>query len=295
MNTRGNVDLTQQLKATAHKAGADLVGIAPIDRFKGVAKTHHPGTIFPEVRSIVVIGKRIARGCLRGIEEGTHFNAYHLFAASWVPDRFLALTTITAAQFLEDHQWEAVPIPNLPPQVPPMGIPVKSELPAPNVMVDIEDAAVRAGLGRFSYGGLFMTPQFGPLQRLQMILTDAVLQADPLQERGICDECKACVTACPLGAMDPAKARTLDICGLKQSVCGIDHGICGGCRNGVAANPYHHSGLPDRVPAICMRTCLQHLDETGRLEKKFDKPFRRRPAWQVGPDGRATLVKEAAV
>jgi len=292
MNANVNTELTQQIKSAARQAGADLVGVASIERFNGVARDHHPCSIFPETKSVIVVGKRIARGCLRGIEEGTHFFGYYLFASCWVPDRFLAMTTITTAQFLEDHGWEAVPIPNLPPQIPPMGIPVKSDLPAPNVMVDIEDAAVRAGLGQFSYSGLFMTPQFGPLQRLQMIMTDAVLQPDSLMEKSICDNCKACVNACPLGAMDPAREQIVDICGIKTTVCAVDHKICESCRNGVMANPYHRTGLPDRAPAICMRTCLQHLDQTGRLEKKFDKPFRRRPAWQVGADGKASLVKE---
>jgi epoxyqueuosine reductase QueG len=286
MNTTEIAELTQKVKETAFKSGADLVGIASIERFEGVPKEHHPCSIFPETQSVIVIGKRIARGCLRGIEEGTHFLGYHLFASCWVPDRFLALTTITTAQFIEDHRWEAVPIPNLPPQVPAMGIPVKSDSPAPNVMVNIEEAAVRAGLGQFSYSGLLMTPEFGPLQKLQMIMTDAVLAADPLCKKSICDNCKACVKACPLGAMNPAKEQTIDI-------CGIDHKICETCKNGVMSNPYHASGLPDRVPAVCMRTCLQHLDETGLLDKKFDKPFRRRPAWQVKADGVASLVKEA--
>ena len=61
---------TEELKSAAHKAGADLIGIAPIDRFDGISAEHHPCSIFPETHSVIVLGKRIARGCLRGIECG---------------------------------------------------------------------------------------------------------------------------------------------------------------------------------------------------------------------------------
>ena len=98
---------TTELKEAARAAGADLVGIAPVDRFDELPAAHHPRSIFPEARSVIVLGKRIARGCLRGVEEGTQFQLYAQFAGNWVPDRFLALTTVTVATVLEDNRWEA--------------------------------------------------------------------------------------------------------------------------------------------------------------------------------------------
>ena len=82
--------LTARFKEATRAAGADLVGIAPIGRFDGIAKMHHPSSIFPETRSVVVVGKRIVRGCLRGVEEGTQFSLYNTYAMNWLPHRFLA-------------------------------------------------------------------------------------------------------------------------------------------------------------------------------------------------------------
>ena len=286
------MSLTQQVRKAALSQGADLVGFASIDRFDGVPAEHHPRSIFPETRTVIVIAKRVARGCIRGVEEGTQFSLFGLYATNWVPDRFLAMTTVSVATFLEDNRWEAVPLPNIPVQAPAMGIPVRPDLPAANVLVDFNDAAVRSGLGQIAYNGEFMTPQFGPRQRLQVILTDAELQADPLCKEAICDKCKQCVNVCPLGAMDTAGETQLDICGLKMTVAKTDWQKCRQCRNGAFPNGHHPSGLPDRTAAICMRTCINHIEEAERVTNRFKNSFRQRPAWQIDSEGRTSLVSK---
>ncbi len=288
-NVNGN--LTQTLKSAAKEAGADLVGIASIERFDGIAREHHPSSIFPETRSVIVIGKRIVRGCMRGVEEGTQFTLFDQYARNWVPDRFLALTTVTVATFLEDHRYEAVPMTNLPSQVPAMGVAVRPDAPPPNVMVDFYDAAVRAGLGEIGLSGEFLTPEFGPRQQIQMILTDAELAADPIRETAVCDRCGECVKACPLGAMSIENAKEIAICGKKMLVAETNWDLCRNCRNGMWPNRYHTAGLPDRLAAICGRTCVHHLNETGRVRNRFTNPLRQRPAWQVDAGGRTSLVE----
>lgn len=284
---------TEQLKQAAREAGADLVGIASIDRFDEVAQEHHPCSIFPEAQSVIVIGKRIARGCLRGVEEGTQFTLYDQFAMTWVPDRFLALTTVTTATFLEDNRWEAVPLPCLPATAPAMGVAVREDVPPPNVMLDFADAAVRAGLGLVAYSGELFTPEFGPRQRFQVILTDAELEADPLCEQAACDYCGKCVTACPLGAMKTDAEREVSICGMSMRVAHTEWDTCRGCRNGAVANRLHPTGLPDRVSAACLRRCVHHLDEAGLVSNRFAEPFRKRPPWQIDAAGRASVPEEA--
>ncbi len=286
-------DLTAQLHEAARQAGADMLGIAPIERFEGVPAQHHPLSIFPETRSVIAVAKRITRGCLRGVEEGTQFQQYSLYANNWVPHRFLAYTTVGIASFLEDHRYEAVPIPNLPAETPPMGIPVRPGLPAPNVMMDFADAAVRAGLGRIGLTGELMTPEFGPLQRLQVILTDAPLDPSPLCERQVCDYCGGCARACPLSAIDPQKTTERSICGLPVKTAAIDGALCARCQNGVTPNPSHRSGQPDRAAALCMRTCVNRLWRENRLTRQFRNAFRTRAAWQIGPSGVPALQEEA--
>jgi epoxyqueuosine reductase QueG len=73
-------------------------------------------------------------------------------------------------------------------------------------------AATRAGLGEFGYNNLILTPQFGPRQRFNSIITEAELVPDPLIDKPIClrDACKLCQKACYMGVItmrDDPKVR----------------------------------------------------------------------------------------
>lgn len=255
----------EDVKKFAKEIRIDLLGIADIERFKDISLEHNPLSIFPEAKSVIVVGRRINRGALRGIEEGTQFGNYSLYGRDWLNNRVLAMSAFKLSEFLEDNGWEAVPIPNLPPEVPPLGIPVRQGQPAPNVMIDVEDAALRAGLGEIGHCGFFLTPEFGPRQRFQLILTDLQLQPDPPFSGKVCDY-PSCQSFCPLGAINSG---------------GIDYGKCNTCKNGAFPNPYHYSGKPDRLGAICARSCLDYLERHNLIKNTFQNPFRKRPAWKV--------------
>lgn len=282
MSTSMTMDkFTVDLKEHARSVGADLIGIAGIERFKEIGAEHHPLSIFPEAKSVVVVGKRIVRGALRGIEEGTQFANYSLYGYRWLENRFLAMVTLKVSEELERNGWEAVPIMDLPIQTPPMGVSVREDNPAPNVMVDIRDAAVRAGLGEIGYLDVFLSPEFGPRQRFQAIFTNAELVEDPLFEGKICDRSAEMNSFCPLGAVGGEKEKTVEICGKEARVAEIDYSKCRECRNGAVANRYHESGLPDRLGAVCVRSLVDYLENKGRVGNKFNNPFRKKVPWHV--------------
>lgn len=277
--------LTQSMLDTAREAGIDLVGVAPVTRFDDVTPAHHPATIFPETRSVIALAKRITRGCLRGTEEGTQLTIYSTYAMNWVPHRFLAYAAVRVASFLEDHRFEAVPLPDLPPETPPMGVPVRQDLPAPNVMIDFIDAAVRCGLGQIGLTGELMTPEFGHRQRIVLILTDAELTATPLCMENPCNACGACAAACPFDAIAHSSAVDHVISGLAMPVAPIDDNACMHCRNGVKPNPNHPAGRPDRLAALCMRSCSLLQDRRHVLRSPHRQPFRTKAPWVIGRDG----------
>ncbi len=263
----------------ARKAKIDIVGVANIERFDELPPEKHPCAIFPETRSVIIIGRRLTRGTLRGVEEGTNFINYSLYGYNWLEDRFLAMATFELAEFIENNGWEAVPLQNLPPEVPPMGIAVRPGRPAPNVMLDFDDAAVRAGVGEIGYCGVLLTPAYGPRQRIQIILTDAQLEPDPLLEQPICEGTAACAATCPLGAYQGA--NELSIAGKKMLVAKIDYTKCATCKNGAQPQRIHPAGKPDRLAAICIRNCISCLEERKRISNRFQTPFRKREVWTI--------------
>lgn len=259
---------SEGLRRYAAGVGADLISVASIERFEGLPPERHPASIFPEVRSVIVIAKRIARGALRGVEEGTQFDLYRQFGRDWLNNRVLATVTYRISEYLEDNGWEAVPLPNLPPEVPPMGVPVRSGAPAPNVMLDFDDAAVRAGMGAIGDCGLLLTPRFGPRQRIQIVLTDAAFEPDPPLGKPVCLGCADLDAVCPLGAIRREDGQAT-----------LDTAVCGTCRNGVETNPYHSLGRPDRCASLCTRNCVARLEEAGALSESFHNAFRKRAPW----------------
>ena len=189
----------EALKAYALSRGLDLFGVASIGRFANAPRRMHPAGIFPEAKSVIVVGKRIARGGWRGIEEGTHWPSYtHFCYHGLLNTFFMPLPLYETACFIEDHGFEAVPYyPGVPETQPPCE-PLRPGGVPPEVQLAIRIAGVAAGLGEMGWSKVFLTRRFGPRQRLAAIITDLELEPDPLVEpNSICRLDMACVKGCP--------------------------------------------------------------------------------------------------
>jgi ferredoxin len=272
---------TAFVRQAARKFGADLVGVASIDRFKSLPPEQQPAQIFPECRSVIVLGRRILRGALRGIEEGTNFGStYATFGFRWLEDNFLSKTTYDVTCAIEAHGFEAVPLFGYNIEGMPSGQKVAPDKPAPNVIVDLEFAAQAAGLGEVGLGDFFLSPGYGPRQRFALILTDAELEPDPVSGKTVCDDCGACAAACPFGAIRPGETRETGVPGHRLAVAAVDYAICRACPNGAMTGPGRGT-RPDRCAAACVRACVAHLETKGRLTQTFLHPFRKREPWAL--------------
>ncbi len=252
------------VKGWAREHGADLVGIASVECFRELPPERSPLSIFPECRSVLVLGRRILRGALRGVEEGTNFNStYALFGFRWLEDNFLAQTTYSLTCRIEAEGYEAVPLFGYAEEGMPKGIPVAPGKPAPNVIVDMGFAVSAAGLGEVGAGGFILTPEYGPRQRFALVLTDAELEGDTVSVKPVCDNCGACATACPFSAIQNGQ---------------VDLDVCRQCPNGATFGPGRGT-RPDRLAAACARACVVHLEEARKCRNKFEHPFRKRTPW----------------
>ena len=115
-----------------------------------------------------------------------------------------------------------------------------------------------------------------------MILTDAEIEPTPLLEDNICNGCRSCVEACPLGAISKTETEEIVICGKKFTVGKIDYNVCQNCENGACANRFSANSKPDRIAALCNRTCMCGLEERNVLENVFENKFRTKEVWAIG-------------
>ena len=275
-------ELKKKIQEFAKADGIDLIGFADNSRFEGLNERVNPFSIFPEAKTVILIGKRICRGSLRGVEEGTNFGDYALFGKNWLEDEFLALSAYNLTNFIEGNGYEAVPIFPNPSDLAPSGVPVAEGRPAPNVYPDFDYAAVACGLCTVSRNRIVFSKEFGSRQRFHMILTDAELESTPLIEENICDGCAVCADSCPLGAINKDETEEITICGKVFPVYKVDYNKCRICENGAVINRFCADCAPDRIAALCNRSCMCHLEECGKQQNTFANPFRTSKVWSIG-------------
>jgi len=77
----------------------------------------------------------------------------------------------------------------------------KDELTNPGEELPQKTLATLSGLGWIGRSTLLVTPAFGPRVRLGTLLTDMPLQVNTPVVQSQCENCRACVDACPVGAI----------------------------------------------------------------------------------------------
>jgi epoxyqueuosine reductase len=311
---------SEQVKEYARSCGADVVGIGSMDRFDGAPPEMDPRYIFPEAQAIVGLAFRIHRGCFRGIEEGTFWGAYASMGYAGINYRDAPIVLRSLCSMLEDEGWESVPIQNmlflnslnpLHGKPNPVSRAVAEGLPAPDVMLHYRIAAYICGMGEIGFSKMFLTPEFGPRQRFVFLLTDAPLEPDPIFEGGLCDRCMLCVRDCTVGALDPNNTVKVTVAGHEIEWAGLNETACSSGYQGANPHfspftpvdydmeaalqgPYKASELPYNrashgmfhLPGAlegargCIRACMIHLEEQGKLRNQFHNKFRKRPAWK---------------
>jgi len=197
----------EEIRKQGYEVGLDLVGFASIERFKNAPIHMHPASIFPEAKTVIVVGKRILRGGWRGIEEGTNWISYTYFDYHGLLNTFFIPEPLyQLACFIEDHGYEAVPYYPGVPEAQNPGKPLKKNQSLPDVNLAIRIAAICAGLGEIGWSKVFLSKKFGPRQRLHAIITDMDIEPDNLVKPGsICTKCMKCVEDCPSKAIPHIK------------------------------------------------------------------------------------------
>ncbi len=213
----------KMVKKFAKEAGADLVGVGSMDRFEGAPPQWDPRAVLPEAKSMIGLAFRIHRGLLRGYEEGTYFGSYPSMGYANINDVWGPTVLRQLGSFIEDHGHESIIFNNSAIRYGfQAGRPVAPGKPKPDVFLHFRIAGMICGLGEIGYSNVFLTPEFGPRQRLAFIMTDAELEPDPIFPGGLCDRCMLCVKECPGKAISKDKLDEYVIAGKKYSKAQLD-------------------------------------------------------------------------
>ncbi len=235
------------VKNFAKACGADICRIGSMDGWEGAPRQMDPRYIFPDAKRIIGLGFRIPRGYLRGIEEGTFFSIYEFMGYSGMNWRYMPHVLRQVVCFIEDHGYEAVPLPNWDafshegytdyrhPRTdrPFVSRPVAPGLPAPDVTISFRVAAVVSNLGEIGWSKMILTPEFGPMVRVVFLITEAELECDPPILPGtLCDRCKCCVRMCSGNAIPADKSVKFKVGDITVEHCDLDLARCSNAYSG---------------------------------------------------------------
>jgi epoxyqueuosine reductase QueG len=181
------------VKKAAKKLGADLCGIASVDRFTGAPEGFKPTDIYPACKSVIVVAKRVPPALFQSKSPSPYTMVAEI-------ERMHTVDTLSVelCNWLCDHGVNAMPVPADAPydywdaeRKRGMGV------------LSMRHAAQCAGLGRIGKNTLVVNEKYGNLLNFGAALADAPLQADPMIEKSYCPKnCRICLKACPAGALD---------------------------------------------------------------------------------------------
>ncbi len=188
--------LDETLRTIAGDMGVEVFGIAAASGFDNPAyQGNRPQTIMPDVRSVIVIGVAVPRGCIEPLPNGRAEYTNTLLAGTVT----LRAAAFRVAQTLEreGHKASIVPI-----EGSEFGY-WYVDRETLKADVSIKYAAYLAGLGRYGVSNLLLIPGIGPRVRMTAVVTDAPLTSGSPSAnlKADCTDCLRCVEACPADAL----------------------------------------------------------------------------------------------
>jgi len=177
-----------EIKKIVLRLGADLCGIASIDRFADAPEGYHPLDVFPQCRSVISFGCRFPVSTLLCDSHSPYTLARNNLVSK------TDMISLNLCQEMERLGLLCVPIPSK-----------DNEWDAKTgrwrSVISQKHAAQAAGLGTIGRHSLLITPEFGSMIWLGAVLCSAELVPDPLKEP-LCRSCGSCAEACPAGALN---------------------------------------------------------------------------------------------
>jgi epoxyqueuosine reductase QueG len=179
-----------KIKQILYEMGADLCGIASIDRFEEAPEGFHPRDVLPTCQSVVVFAMKMPVGVLHSPSTVPYTIARNMIGHE------LDVMSVRFCSEVEKHGVIAVPTGTLEPTLR------DAKTGRSRNVVSAKHSAVAAGLGTIGKNTLVITPEYGNMVWFNAVLVDAVLEPDALLTENLCHEsCSLCIDNCPAGAL----------------------------------------------------------------------------------------------
>ena len=178
---------SKQVKELLFGLGADLCGIASMDRFDDAPKGHHPLDVLPTCKSVISFGCRFPVGTLV-----CRSDVPYTRVRNSITPKMDAMALDFCIE-MEKRQVVCVPIPTNESQWDERTGRYRS-------IVSQKHIAQAAGLGSIGRHSLLITPEYGSMVWLGAVLCEQELEPDEMKEP-VCDGCNLCVSACPVNAL----------------------------------------------------------------------------------------------
>ncbi len=301
-------ELTRRIKAEAARLGFDLVGVCRAvqpphwNEFRRWLRAgyagqmhylveraecyEHPQAVLPEARSLIVLGTNY-----RTAEPAEASSGYgRVSRYAWGYD-YHEVIRRRMRQLIHFHR-------SLVPQARLRGVVDTAPLLE-------RDFAQLAGLGWIGKNTLLIHPQLGSWLFLAVVLTSEELEYDSPFAKDLCGGCRACLDACPTGALVGARRLDARRCISYNTIelrghiarelrspqnswvfgCDVCQEVCPWNRRTPKCNRAEFSPLPGTNPLL-LSEVLSMTDEA------FRGRFRHTPLWR---SKRAGLVRNAAI
>lgn len=183
----------QKIKLIVQECGADLCGVAPVDRFSGAPQGFHPADIFPGTKSVIAFAFRIPDSAF-----ASPAHVPYTFITAQVADEVHRITFNLVLE-LEALGKTAVPVPSEPYEY------WDRDAMTGKGMLSLRHVAFLAGLGTITRNHLLTNERLGNRITLGAVLTDAEIAPDQVASGPQCPPaCDACRTKCPVQAITDA-------------------------------------------------------------------------------------------
>ena len=207
---------SEMIKQKARELGATVCGIGRV--YEEENPQRNPKMILPNAKSIIGFGFAVPKGIYKAMENESQVYTYTSMGVKYFDEEFAEIFLLKMGAMIENEGYDAC----LQKTTPTLKIKgdkstnpeivdtyelvfaeaVEEGKPVPDVIIDFGKAAKACGLGETGLSGKIINKKYGPFMRYCFIITDMPLEFDEELKEPVCDNCGACIAACPGKAID---------------------------------------------------------------------------------------------